>query len=203
MKKLITALVAFSFVMLGVSAVDAGVRADLNRLDQGISISEGAIFGERPPALFGFDGGTTDPYLTFCESLEDKACLEANSMTLWSHLSPCSLGSATNCIDSFYAEDETGKRIQGEFVRYVNEDSKWAFDERASNNFPKTRGMGGVWRLSGLTDATTDLYYVSTFASFGVGKIAGSPAWGYQKSPAHKFQQKNSRGGNLNLEYHQ
>ena len=174
MKKLITALVAFSFVMLGVSAVDAGVRADLNRLDQGISISEGAIFGERPPALFGFDGGTTDPYLTFCESLEDKACLEANSMTLWSHLSPCSLGSATNCIDSFYAEDETGKRIQGEFVRYVNEDSKWAFDERASNNFPKTRGMGGVWRLSGLTDATTDLYYVSTFASMGVSKITGS-----------------------------
>jgi hypothetical protein len=174
MKKILTALVAFSFVIAGTSAVDAGVRADLSRPDQGINITEGAIFGERPPALFGFNGGTTDPYLTFCESLADKPCLEANAMTLWSHLSPCILGSATNCIDSFYAEDESGKKIQGEFVRYVNEDSKWAFDERASNNFPKTKGTGGVWRLSGLTGATTDLYYVSTFASLGVGKIAGS-----------------------------
>jgi hypothetical protein len=174
MKKILSAIVAFSFVIAGASAGDAAVRADLSRPDQGINISEGEIFGQRPPVMFGFDRGTPDPYLTFCNSLEDKPCLEANSISLWSHLSPCSLGVATNCIDSFYAEDETGKKIQGEFVRYVNENSKWAFDERTSNNFPKTKGTGGVWRLSGLTGATTDLYYVSTFASLGVGKIAGS-----------------------------
>ena len=174
MKKILTALVAFSFVTAGLSAVNAAVRADLSRPEQGINISEGEIFGQRPPALFGLDGKSADPYYTFCNSLEDKPCLEANAMTLWSHLSPFSLGSVTNCIDSFYAEDESGKKIQGEFVRYVNENSKWAFDERTSNNLPKTKGTGGVWRLSGLTGATTDLYYVSTFASFGVGKIAGS-----------------------------
>ena len=173
MKKILTALVAFSFIIAGASTVDAAVRADLSRPEQGINISEGEIFG-RPPALFGFDGRTSDPYLTFCNSLDDKPCLDGSSISLWSHLSPCSLGSVTNCIDSFYAEDESGKRIQGEFVRYVNEDSKWAFDERASNNFPKTKGMGGVWKLPGLTGSTTDLYYVSTFASYGVGKIAGS-----------------------------
>jgi len=174
MKKIITALVAFSFLMAGVSAVNAGARADLSRPDQGINISEGEIFGQRPPALFGLDDKNSNPLFTFCNSLEDKPCLEANSMRLWSHLSPCSLGAVTNCIDSFYAEDESGKKIQGEFVRYVNENSKWAFDERASNNFPKTKGTGGVWRLTGLTGATTDLYYVSTFASLQVGKIPGS-----------------------------
>ena len=182
MKKILSALVAFSFIFAGASAVDAAVRADLSRPEQGINITEGEIFGQRPPALFGFDGKSSDPYYTFCNSLEDKPCLEANAMTLWSHLSPCTLGSATNCIDSFYAEDESGKKIQGEFVRYVNENSKWAFDERVSNNFPKTKGMGGVWRLSGLTGATTDLYYVSTFAGFGVGKLLD-----------RNFQQKNSQ----------
>jgi hypothetical protein len=173
MKKLLTALLAFSFILGSTSAINAAVRADLTRSEQGINISEGDIFGHQPPALFGFDGGNPDPYFTFCKSLKDKPCLEAKSMMLWSHLSPCSLGSATNCIDSFYAEDETGKRIKGEFVRYANEDSKWSFDESTSNNFPKTKGMGGVWRLSGLVGATTDLYYVSTYLNTQVEKTAG------------------------------
>ena len=174
MKKLLTALLAFSFILVSTSAINAAVRADLTRSEQGINISEGDIFGHQPPALFGFDGGNPDPYFTFCNSLKDKPCLEAKSMMLWSHLSPCSLGSVTNCIDSFYAEDETGKRIKGEFVRYANEDSKWSFDEAASNNFPKTKGMGGVWRLPGLVGATTDLYYVSTYLNSQLEKTPGA-----------------------------
>jgi hypothetical protein len=174
MKKLITAVLAFAFIFGSTSAISAAVRADLTRSEQGINISEGDIFGHQPPALFGFDGGNPDPYFTFCKSLTDKPCLEAKSMMLWSHLSPCSLGSTTNCIDSFYAEDETGKRIQGEFVRYANEDSKWSFDESASNNFPKTKGMGGVWKLPGLVGSTTDLYYVSTYLNSQLEKTAGA-----------------------------
>ncbi|CAN2219266.1 hypothetical protein MCEPAE42_01185 [Candidatus Nanopelagicaceae bacterium] len=174
MKKIFTALVALSFIFGSSSVVDAAVRANLNNPEQGINISEGDTFGHQPPALFGFEGGVPDPYFTFCKSLKDKPCLEAKALMLWSHLSPCSLGAATNCIDSFYAEDESGKRIQGEFVRYANEDSKWSFDESASNNFPKTKGMGGVWRLSGLAGATTDLYYVSTYANMQVEKTVGA-----------------------------
>ena len=174
MKKLLTALLAFTFIAGSTSTIDAAVRADLTRPEQGINISEGDIFGHQPPALFGFEGGSPDPYFTFCKSLTDKPCLEAKSMMLWSHLSPCSLGSTTNCIESFYAEDESGKRTQGEFVRYANDDSKWAFDESASNNFPKTKGMGGVWRLPGLVGATTDLYYVSTYLNTQLEKTAGA-----------------------------
>ena len=183
MRKLLTALLAFSFILGSTSTINAAVRADLTRAEQGINISEGDIFGHQPPALFGFEGGNPDPYFTFCNSIKDKPCLEAKSMMLWSHLSPCSLGSVTNCIDSFYAEDETGKRIQGEFVRYANEDSKWSFDESASNNFPKTKGMGGVWKLSGLVGASTDLYYVSTYANTQVEKSAGVEISTQQFSP--------------------
>ena len=182
MRKLLTALLAFSFILGSTSTINAAVRADLTRAEQGINISEGDIFGHQPPALFGFEGGNPDPYFTFCNSIKDKPCLEAKSMMLWSHLSPCSLGSVTNCIDSFYAEDETGKRIQGEFVRYANEDSKWSFDESASNNFPKTKGMGGVWKLSGLVGASTDLYYVSTYTNMDVNKVVGSELSGEQFS---------------------
>ena len=182
MKKLLTALLAFSFILGSTSAINAAVRADLTRTEQGINISEGETFGHQPPALFGFEGGNPDPYFTFCNSLKDKACVEAKNMMLWSHLSPCSLGSATNCIDSFYAEDESGKRIQGEFVRYTNEDSKFSFEESPSNNFPKTKGMGGVWRLPGLVGATTDLYFVSTYANMDVQKVVGSELSGQQFS---------------------
>jgi hypothetical protein len=184
MKKVLVALLSLTFIFGSTSAINAGVRADLTRAEQGINISEGDIFGHQPPALFGFEGGSPDPYFTFCTSLKDKACLEAKSMMLWSHFSPCSQGATTNCIDSFYAEDESGKKIQGEFVRYVNEDSKWSFDESASNNFPKTKGMGGVWRLPGLAGATTDLYYVSTYANMQLEKIAGSQISGEQFSVA-------------------
>lgn len=173
MKKLLSALITFAFIFGGASSINAAVRADLTRPEQGINISEGDIFGHQPPALFGFDGGNPDPYFTFCKSIKDKACVEAKTMMLWSHLSPCSLGSTTNCIESFYAEDQTGARIQGEFVRYANEDSKWSFEESSANNFPKTKGMGGVWRLSGLTGATTDLYYVSTYLNSQVEKTPG------------------------------
>ena len=174
MKKALVALLSLTFIAASTSAINAGVRADLSKPEQGINISEGDTFGHQPPALFGFEGGNPDPYFTFCNSLKDKPCLEAKSMKLWSHLSPCSQGATTNCIDGFYAEDESGKKIQGEFVRYANENSKWSFDESAANNFPKTKGMGGVWRLPGLAGATTDLYYVSAYASMDVGKIAGS-----------------------------
>ena len=174
MKKALVALLSLTFIAGSTSAINAGVRADLSKPEQGINISEGDTFGHQPPALFGFEGGNPDPYFTFCNSLKDKPCLEAKSMKLWSHLSPCSQGATTNCIDGFYAEDESGKKIQGEFVRYANENSKWSFDESAANNFPKTKGMGGVWRLPGLAGATTDLYYVSAYASMDVGKIAGS-----------------------------
>ena len=174
MKKLITAVIASTLILGESSAVNAGVRADLTRAEQGINISEGEIFTQKPPALFGFDGGNPDPYFTFCNSLKDKPCLEANYMMLLSHLSPCSLGLVTNCIDSFYAEDETGKKTQGEFIRYVNEDSKFSFEESVSNNFPKTKGMGGLWRLAGLPGETTDLYYVSAFLNMQVGKTTGS-----------------------------
>jgi hypothetical protein len=173
MKKIFVALLSLTFIMGSTSAINAGVRADLTKAEQGINISEGDVFGHQPPALFGFDGGNPDPYFTFCNSLKDKPCLEAKSMMLWSHLSPCSQGVTTNCIDSFYAEDEAGKKIQGEFVRYTNENSKWSFDESAANNFPKTKGMGGVWKLSGLAGATTDLYYVSTYVNTQVEKTAG------------------------------
>ena len=173
MKKLITAVIAFAFVLGGISSINAAVRADLNKPEQGINISEGDTFGHQPPALFGTDGAA-DPTFTFCKSLKDKPCVEAKSLNLWSQLSPCSQGATTNCIDSFYAEDESGKRTQGEFVRYANEDTKWSFDESPSNNFPKTKGMGGVWKVSGLTGATTDLYYVSTYVNMFAEKTAGA-----------------------------
>ena len=173
MKKLLTALLAFSFILGGISTINAAVRANLNNPEQGINISEGDTFGHQPPALFGLDGAA-DPTAIFCKTLKDKPCIEAKSLNLWSQLSPCTLGATTNCIDSFYAEDEAGKRIQGEFVRYANEDSKWSFDESPSNNFPKTKGMGGVWKLSGLSGATTDLYYVSTYVNMFAEKVAGT-----------------------------
>jgi hypothetical protein len=182
MKKLVTVVIAFGLVLGSTSAINAAVRADLTRAEQGINISEGETFGHQPPAMFGFEGGNPDPYFTFCNSLKDKACVEAKNIMAWSHFSPCSLGSATNCIDSFYAEDESGKRIQGEFVRYTNEDSKFSFEESPSNNFPKTKGMGGVWRIPGLTGATTDLYFVSTYANMDVNKVVGSEISGEQFS---------------------
>ena len=180
MKKLVTAFIAFGLVLGSTSAINAAVRADLTKPEQGINISEGETFGHQPPAMFGFEGGNPDPYFTFCNSLKDKACVEAKNIMAWSHFSPCSVGAATNCIDSFYAEDESGKRVQGEFVRYVNEDSKFSFEESASNNYPKTKGMGGVWRLPGLPGATTDLYYVSTYANMDASKVGGSELSGEQ-----------------------
>ncbi|CAN2219489.1 hypothetical protein MCEGKSH29_01187 [Candidatus Nanopelagicaceae bacterium] len=173
MKKLITAVLAFTFVFGSATSINAAVRANLNNPEQGINISEGDTFGHQPPVLFGRESGP-DPVTTFCKTLKDKPCVEAKSLNLWSQLSPCSLGAVTNCIDSFYAEDETGKKIPGEFVRYANEDSKWSFDESPSNNFPKSKGMGGVWKIAGLAGATTDLYYVSTYVNMFAEKTVGT-----------------------------
>jgi hypothetical protein len=173
MKKLITVLAALALACGSSTPISAAVKANLNNPEQGINISKGDTFGHQPPALFGLDGGS-DPTFTFCKGLKDKPCVDAKSLNVWTQLSPCSTGATTNCIDSFYAQDETGKRIPGEFVRYVNEDSKWSFEESAVNNFPKTKGMGGVWKISGLTGATTDLYYVSTYVNMFAEKSPGS-----------------------------
>ena len=72
MKKLVTAVIAFGLILGSTSAINAAVRADLTKPEQGINISEGETFGHQPPAMFGFEGGNPDPYFTFCNSLKDK-----------------------------------------------------------------------------------------------------------------------------------
>lgn len=175
MKKTLVTFLVLSITALGVQASFSGVRADLENPTQGISITETWKFIATPPVLLGYESNSQDSAAYICKSLSDKICTDSVSISAASHLPPCSAQIPTDCISGVYSIDETGKRTEGKFVKYVPENSPTDFEASLTNNLPQGRGQGGIWQIPGVThEGGNDNYYVSTLVMGRIDKTAGA-----------------------------
>jgi hypothetical protein len=171
MKKISVTSLAILLTLIGVTPSPAGARADLTLPSQGINISESQIFLSAPPALFG-NLGIRSQFL--CSSLGDETCTAASSIWGWNQLPPCISPITTNCISSVFAVDESGKKTEGNFLKYATPDSKYDYPASETNNLPQGKGQGGIWQLPGVIHAGgNDRYFASTFLYLSMKKSAG------------------------------
>jgi hypothetical protein len=71
-----------------------------------------------------------------------------------------------DCISEVFAADSSGKKIQGEFVGYVESD--WAPEVAANNQTNNPRGVSsGIWKLEGVENSLGSHYYMVNFTLSG------------------------------------
>jgi hypothetical protein len=163
LKKLLALFIALFVSASAISASPASVRANLDNPEQGININESSNFISFPPALIGVTGTGADETWTLCKTIDDEACTAARSILAQNHLPPCLNTIKKNCIQSVYALDPSGVKIEGEFVKYATDDYEFNYSASEVNNLPQGKGQGGIWRIPGVTHSGNgDSYFVSS-----------------------------------------
>lgn len=174
MKKSFSAILVIALTVLGMESSYSGVRANLNNPTQGISITESWKFIATPPVLLGYESYTQDSSAFICKTLNDSVCSASTSISAASHLPPCSVQIPVDCVSGVYSIDESGKKTEGKFIKYVPESSATDFDASLINNLPQGRGQGGIWQIPGVThEGGNDNYYVSTLVMGRIAKVGG------------------------------
>jgi hypothetical protein len=145
-------------VLSNLSEAPATVRADLSLPTQGIDISERANFMSFPTALYGI----SDRW-DLCTSLDDEICTAARTISAQNHLPPCLSTFKVNCIQSVFAVDPSGLKIEGDFVKYATPEYQYDYPASEVNNLPQGRSQGLIWKIAGVNHSGgDDSYFVST-----------------------------------------
>lgn len=123
-------------------------------------------YGERQP--------NTTPPSFHCSDVDSAPCIELTSIESSAFLQPCSIEILTNCIDSFYAIDTSGQRIDAQApINYPNS-SRWDYQGNDSINLP-TGGTPTVWTIPGVSHGGGgNTYMVQAFANSHLQKKAAA-----------------------------
>ena len=175
MKKFLLILCSLGLMASMVTA-NAATRIEVTGPDLGVRMVENQELLTDNPNLMAWTQTNQGERFYLCKTLEDSICTNAANIRATSFLPPCSASIVQNCIKSIYAVDETGKRFEGVFNRYVADGSANEFPANEKFNLPLGRGQGGIWNIPGLKNgAGNEDYYVGArfdlWAKFGGGRI--------------------------------
>ena len=185
MKKLLAALLGGLVLFASVSPVSAAETPDEwwtpSASPQGegwrsLFLSDGSTLNREPSRMYARDFGQDGtPSPTFhCATVDSPKCVELNHITANAFLQPCSAAIATNCIESFYATDSSGNRIDAINPIPYPADALLDFKGDDSMNLP-TGGAPTIWNIPGATHGGSgDTYIVQAFTSSHLKKSVNS-----------------------------
>ena len=185
MKKLLAALLGGLVLFASVSPVSAAETPDEwwapSASPQGegwrsLFVSDGSTLNREPSRIFArsfAQNGAPSP--TFhCATVDSPKCVELNHITANAFLQPCSVAIATNCIESFYATDPSGNRIDAINPIPYPADALLDFKGDDAMNLP-TGGAPTIWNIPGATHGGSgDTYIVQAFTSSHLKKSVNS-----------------------------
>ena len=185
MKKLLAALLGGLVLFASVSPVSAAETPDEwwtpSASPQGegwrsLFLSDGSTLNREPSRMYARDFGQDGtPSPTFhCATVDSPKCVELNHITANAFLQPCSVAIATNCIESFYATDPSGNRIDAINPIPYPADALLDFKGDDAMNLP-TGGAPTIWNIPGATHGGSgDTYIVQAFTSSHLKKSVNS-----------------------------
>ena len=185
MKKLLAALLGGLVLFASVSPVSAAETPDEwwtpTASPQGegwrsLFLSDGSTLNREPSRMYARDFGQDGtPSPTFhCATVDSPKCVELNHITANAFLQPCSVAIATNCIESFYATDPSGNRIDAINPIPYPADALLDFKGDDAMNLP-TGGAPTIWNIPGATHGGSgDTYIVQAFTSSHLKKSVNS-----------------------------
>lgn len=92
----------------------------------------------------------TAPVSYHCTTVDSAKCVESTLIGANAFLQPCSVSIATNCIETFYAIDAAGNRINAVNAISYPTAATWDFAGNDSINLP-VGGSPTVWNIPGVT----------------------------------------------------
>ena len=185
MKKLLAALLGGLVLFASVSPVSAAETPDEwwtpSASPQGdgwrsLFLSDNSTLNREPSRMYARDFGQDGtPSPTFhCATVDSPKCVELNHITANAFLQPCSAAIATNCIESFYATDSSGNRIDAINPIPYPADALLDFKGDDAMNLP-TGGAPTIWNIPGATHGGSgDTYIVQAFTSSHLKKSVNS-----------------------------
>jgi hypothetical protein len=185
MKKLMAAVLGGAMLVMAIPPVTAAETPDEwwtpSASPQGegwrsLFVSDGSTLNREPSRIFASkfsQNGTGSP--TFhCATVDSPKCVELNHITANAFLQPCSVAIATNCIESFYATDPSGNRIDAISPIPYPADAPLDFKGDDAMNLP-TGGAPTIWNIPGATHGGSgDTYMVQAFTSSHLQKNESS-----------------------------
>jgi hypothetical protein len=139
-------------------------------------IGDNTTLNREPSTLYAEEDrvGNTNPTSYHCATVDSEKCVELKRIQASAFLQPCSLEISTNCIESFYAVDASGRRIDALSPINYPTASKWDYKGNDSLNLP-TGGTPTVWNLPGINHGGgNNNYMVQAFTVSGLSKPAKS-----------------------------
>lgn len=178
--KLVAAVAAIAIAIgvvagLGSSTAQAGMQVSPDVTELGLKMRENADLGRMPSLFYAIPNYADNRSWRICKELDDKPCLDATQIGAIANLAPCLSTSQLSCIAGMWALDPSGKRIEGEFIKNAGADPRYKIDEIAAIDYPRTDGMGSIWRIPGvLNSAGLDTYFAGAQITGWGNKAAGA-----------------------------
>lgn len=135
-------------------------------------IGDNTTLNREPSTLYAEEErvGNTNPVSYHCATVDSEKCIELKRIQASAFLQPCSAMISTNCIESFYAVDLSGNRIDAVAPVNYPTSSKWDYEGNDSINLP-TGGTPTVWKIPGITHGGgNNDYMVQAFTVSGINK---------------------------------
>ena len=139
-------------------------------------IGDNTTMNREPSTLYAEEErvGNTNPTSYHCTTVDSEKCIELKRIQASAFLQPCSINVPTNCIESFYAVDLAGNRIDAVTPVNYPTSSKWDYEGNDALNLP-TGGTPTVWTIPGINHGGgNNNYMVQAFTVSGLNKPAKS-----------------------------
>lgn len=139
-------------------------------------IGDNTTLNREPSTLYAEEDriGNTNPVSYHCATVDSEKCVELKRIQASAFLQPCSIEIPTNCIESFYAIDTSGNRIDALSPVNYPTASKWDYKGNDALNLP-TGGTPTVWNIPGVAHGGGNSnYMVQAFTVSGLSKPAKS-----------------------------
>jgi len=184
MKKLLAALLGGLVLFASVPPVSAAETPDEwwtpSASPQGdgwrsLFLSDNSTLNREPSRIFARTATPNSQISTpafHCATIDSPKCIELNQITANAFLQPCSIQIPTNCIESFYAIDPAGNRLEA--VNPVPYPAYAPLDFKGDDaiNLP-TGGAPTVWEIPGATHGGSGSSYIlQAFTSSDLQKSA-------------------------------
>jgi hypothetical protein len=139
-------------------------------------IGDNTTLNREPSTLYAEEEriGNTNPVSYHCANVDSPKCVELKRIATSAFLQPCSDMIVTNCIDSFYAVDASGSRINAQSPVNYPTSSKWDYAGNDALNLP-VGGTPTVWTIPGINHGGgNNQYMVQAFTRGSLDKPANT-----------------------------
>lgn len=155
----------------------AGMVISPNVTELGLMLRENTDLGRMPSMFYAMPNRNDNMTWRVCKDIDDPICTLSQELGAIANLAPCTEISHLSCIAALWAIEPSGKKIQGELVKNAGVDSRYKIDEIPSIDFPKSDGMGSIWRIPGVMNSSgVDTYFAATQLTGNASKEAGTSA---------------------------